>query len=393
MTQQRSGNASRMRGDGGQHAVPLLRQPPEVPGVRQHLQRKAEGGGSRRRRAAARSARSPPALRLFDAGMGDATVLARLMRSAHASWPAVPQLVVAKEISREDVRLGLEKMADRFLEHPTTVLVVTNLHYADAPALRPRNAGGRRRASTGRCCGSRATPRTSTRGRSTGWVRCSTTAGPRGPAKRSGNPVYVRPSVLVIYREDHAFLLDAVIPRPGIAADRLRLHPRLTTLAGAHVGAVQGGQGAAAAGAAPRTRRPAAGRSSRAATIPDSRSCARCGPARSPFQVDRHKLLAELRNVRSGADAAQLLDARSARQRSASSATRCTRCPPRSATASAPRCCSPPGTRPSTSTRSKTSGSAKWSRTAGISTPRRRVLRRHGGLWFNDESFVVSRRG
>ena len=32
---------------------------------------------------------TPPALRLFDAGMGDATVLARLMRSAHASWPSV----------------------------------------------------------------------------------------------------------------------------------------------------------------------------------------------------------------------------------------------------------------------------------------------------------------
>jgi len=28
---------------------------------------------------------TPPALRLFDAGMGDATVLARIMRSAHAS--------------------------------------------------------------------------------------------------------------------------------------------------------------------------------------------------------------------------------------------------------------------------------------------------------------------
>src|SRR5215468_5876553 len=82
---------------------------------------------------------TPPALRLFDAGMGDATVLARLMRSAHASWPAVPQLVVAKEISREDVRLGLEKMADRFLEHPTTVLVITNLNYAEAPRLMPRD--------------------------------------------------------------------------------------------------------------------------------------------------------------------------------------------------------------------------------------------------------------
>jgi hypothetical protein len=32
---------------------------------------------------------------------------------------------------------------------------------------------------------------------------------------RTGNPLIVRPSVLVIYREDHKFLLDAVIPKPG----------------------------------------------------------------------------------------------------------------------------------------------------------------------------------
>jgi hypothetical protein len=32
---------------------------------------------------------------------------------------------------------------------------------------------------------------------------------------KTGNPVHVRPSVLVIYREDHEFLLDSVIPKPG----------------------------------------------------------------------------------------------------------------------------------------------------------------------------------
>jgi len=71
---------------------------------------------------------TPPALRCFDAGMGDATVLSRLMRSAHRAFTTVPMLVVAKEISLEDVRLGLEKMPDRFYEHPATVLVVTNLN-------------------------------------------------------------------------------------------------------------------------------------------------------------------------------------------------------------------------------------------------------------------------
>src|SRR5947209_10728094 len=84
----------------------------------------------------------PPALRIFDAGMGDATVLARLMRSVHRFFPTVPLLAVAKEISLEDVRLGLEKMPDRFYEHPHTVLVVTNLSYRDAPGLMPGDTEG-----------------------------------------------------------------------------------------------------------------------------------------------------------------------------------------------------------------------------------------------------------
>jgi len=48
-------------------------------------------------------------------------------------------LVVAKEISLEDVRLGLEKLPDRLFEHPNTVFVVTNLTYAEAPRLMSRD--------------------------------------------------------------------------------------------------------------------------------------------------------------------------------------------------------------------------------------------------------------
>ena len=83
---------------------------------------------------------TPPALRMFDAGVGDGTVLSRVMRALHARFPTMPLYVVAKEISYEDVRLTLEKMADRLFEHPATVLVVTNLYYAEAPWLTPRSA-------------------------------------------------------------------------------------------------------------------------------------------------------------------------------------------------------------------------------------------------------------
>src|SRR5258708_11053499 len=79
----------------------------------------------------------PPALRLFDAGMGDGTVLARTMRAMHNRFPTMPFYIVGKEISLEDVRLVLEKMPDRLFEHPATVLVITNMTYAEAPNLTP----------------------------------------------------------------------------------------------------------------------------------------------------------------------------------------------------------------------------------------------------------------
>ncbi|HWG05034.1 MAG TPA: hypothetical protein VG271_08465, partial [Beijerinckiaceae bacterium] len=81
----------------------------------------------------------PPGLRIFDAGVGDGTVLTRVMRSMHERFPTVPSYIVGKEISLEDVRLTLEKMPDRFYEHPATVLVLTNMYYSEAPWLTPNS--------------------------------------------------------------------------------------------------------------------------------------------------------------------------------------------------------------------------------------------------------------
>ena len=101
---------------------------------------------------AARSGRSPTGWRwnwptstrvrracgIFDAGIGDGTVLTRVMRATHSRFPTIPLYVVGKEISLEDVRLALEKMPDRFYEHPATVLVITNMYYSEAPWLTPQ---------------------------------------------------------------------------------------------------------------------------------------------------------------------------------------------------------------------------------------------------------------
>ena len=82
---------------------------------------------------------TPPALRMFDAGVGDGTVLAHLMRAMHRRFPTIPFFIVGKEVSLEDVRLTLEKLPDRFIEHPSSVIIVTNLYYAESPWLMPND--------------------------------------------------------------------------------------------------------------------------------------------------------------------------------------------------------------------------------------------------------------
>ena len=161
---------------------------------------------------------SPPALRIFDAGMGDATVLSRLMSSVHRDFPAVPLLAVAKEISLEDVRLGLEKMPDRFYEHPHTVVVMTNLSYLEAPGLRPQGDKAAAAALNwhvlklkgASAYGYHEQIEALSPVLAQGWAT--------KPNPKTGNPMVVRPSVLVLYREDHEFMLDAVIPKPGASA-------------------------------------------------------------------------------------------------------------------------------------------------------------------------------
>ena len=77
-----------------------------------------------------------PSLKIFDAGMGDGSLLMSVMRQCHQKMPQIPLLVSTKEISMEDVRLGLEKLPDRFVEHKNTVFVISNLNYVESTALK-----------------------------------------------------------------------------------------------------------------------------------------------------------------------------------------------------------------------------------------------------------------
>jgi hypothetical protein len=158
----------------------------------------------------------PPALRLFDAGVGDGTVLTRVMRTMHDRYPAMPFFVVGKEISLEDVRLTLDKMPDRFFEHPGTVLVLTNLNYAEAPWLRPSQAT----AASSLIWREVALTGNTARDFEDQIAQLQPFLAQNWQARAhptTGNPVYERPVVLVLYRSDHRFALDRVIPNRGVA--------------------------------------------------------------------------------------------------------------------------------------------------------------------------------
>lgn len=152
---------------------------------------------------------SQPGLRIFDAGMGDGALLTNLMRRLHRRWTYVPWLVVAKEISIEDVRQGLARLPDRFLEHPEMVVVVTNLRFADAPDLNV-GRGGRWRevALAGTTSAEFGEQISELFGQLAADWQITT-------SEKTGNPINVHPAALVLYRQDHRFLLEPLIPRRG----------------------------------------------------------------------------------------------------------------------------------------------------------------------------------
>ena len=156
----------------------------------------------------------PPALRLFDAGTGDGTVLSSSLRRLHEAFPNVPFVVVGKEISVEDLRLTLEKLPDRFAEHPHMVVVMTNMHYSEAPSLCPNTEAKqaalnwREVALDGGTSHEFETQINNLRPLLRDWWQVRT-------SEKTGNPLYEQPSVLVLYRGDQRFVLDGVIPRQG----------------------------------------------------------------------------------------------------------------------------------------------------------------------------------
>ncbi len=331
---------------------------------------------------------TPPAVRIFDAGMGDGTVLSRLMRNAHRVFPTVPMMVVAKEISLEDVRLGLEKMPDRFHEHPSTVLVITNLNYSEAPRLMTRDvqAAAALNWQEVRLRGNSADEYSDCIEELAGALDYGWQT---KPSPKSGNPTYIRPSVLVIYREDHKFLLDGVIPKPGRTFGDYDL-----IIASQPWRARMSAQFKAQKVLGPLARSLAPGGRMLAIQSyghdPALEIIQKVWPGEDPFKVDRHQLLAALK-TELGRDAREYSLAAPPDEKAIFRYMMHTL--PSEIT-----------DRIGTSTLFAAWNAAIYVnqiederldsvvQTGAYLEATQAVLQQHGGLWFNDETFVVSRR-
>jgi len=154
---------------------------------------------------------TPPSIRIFDAGIGDGTVLSRVWRAMHHRFPTMPFSIHGKEVSLEDVRLTLDKLPDRLYEHPASVVVLTNLYYGEAPWLTPRSPQAAKNLIW---------EEVALQGNSSQefeqqivGLQDFLSENWQASAGKHGNPVYERPVALILYRDDHRFLLDSAIPK------------------------------------------------------------------------------------------------------------------------------------------------------------------------------------
>ena len=70
-------------------------------------------------------------LRILDAGTGDGTIKSNVIKTFHKYHPYTSLLITGKEISYEDLKNTLEKMPDRFVEHPNLLVSMTNVKFAE----------------------------------------------------------------------------------------------------------------------------------------------------------------------------------------------------------------------------------------------------------------------
>ena len=154
-----------------------------------------------------------PSLKIFDAGMGDGSLLMNVMRQCHQKMPHIPFLISTKEISMEDVRLGLEKLPDRFIEHKNTVFVISNLNYTESTSLKSNNIIKQKKMNwkVVKLRGNSSLDFSNQLRKFNRNFLSKIWQIERNP--KTGNPTYKEPSVIIIYRKDQEFTLKNIIPK------------------------------------------------------------------------------------------------------------------------------------------------------------------------------------
>ena len=154
------------------------------------------------------------ALRIFDAGIGDGSLLMNVIKNCHKEFPYIPFFVMAKEISIEDVRLALEKLSDRFIEHPNMVFTITNLYFSEAASLKSNNAKKQKKMKWNTLAleGNSSYEFNQQLTDVDELLKDSWTIEEDPVTHRAS---YKNPSVLTIYRKDHENLVERYIPAKG----------------------------------------------------------------------------------------------------------------------------------------------------------------------------------
>ena len=78
-------------------------------------------------------------LRVLDAGTGDGTIKSNIIKTFHKYHPYTSLLITGKEISYEDLKNTLEKMPDRFVEHPNLLVTMTNVRFSELGHIEDNN--------------------------------------------------------------------------------------------------------------------------------------------------------------------------------------------------------------------------------------------------------------
>ena len=154
-----------------------------------------------------------PAFRIFDGSLRNGVVIARVLRALHNQHPNIPFLVVAKEHGLDDLRNSLGRLADRFLEHPLTVFVVTNMNFDEAASLSAKSMHAAMALDWQEVALKGSTAFDFQQQISA--LHPKLAENWRIVTGERGQALYEKPNVLVLYREDHKFLLNDIIPRPG----------------------------------------------------------------------------------------------------------------------------------------------------------------------------------